>query len=250
MDLFSEYLKKGHILARMDARVKLLVSIVMLGMVLTYKGFIFPIFIAVLCLSLWVWMRIPFKVFLLRFSEPLFIAGILLLLKLFFSGRELPISISLSGLKISGYKDGLLEGLILAIRIIAAVSIVNVIAASTPFVEFVAALSWMRIPCGFIEILVFAYRYIFVLIEDAMIIYNAQKNRLGYSSITRGLGSFGTLSGSLILKAFEHSSKITISMIQRGYDGNIPLLKNKPLKPMEIILSMLFVSGAVLIWRM
>ena len=49
----------------------------------------------------------------------------------------------------------------------------------------------------------FAYRYIFVLLDDATVIYSAQKNRLGYSTIRRGLSSFGVLAGSLTLKAFD-----------------------------------------------
>jgi cobalt/nickel transport system permease protein len=141
-----------------------------------------------------------------------------------------------------------MDGLRIGSRIFGAVSIVAVMGFSTPFTEFIAGLSWLRVPRGFIEILMFAYRYIFVLLEDAIIIFHAQKNRLGYSSIRRGLDSFGTLSGSLMLKALEHSHNITVAMIQRGYDGNIPMLKHKPFKPSEIIASVLFITAMGLVW--
>lgn len=254
MELFSEYFKKEHILSKIDARVKILVSLAILVMVLSYKGFALPLFVTSLCLLLCMWMKIPLKVFLLRFSEPVFIASVILILKFFFSGNDVLFSISLptshfSLLTLTGYKDGLMDGLMIAIRILGAVSIVTVMGFSTPFTEFIAGLSWLRVPKGFIEVLMFAYRYIFVLFEDAMVIYNAQKNRLGYSSIRRGLGSFGTLTGSLILKAFEHSQNITVSMIQRGYDGNIPMLKHKPFKTAEIIVSALFITAMGFIWK-
>ncbi len=254
MELFSEYFKKEHMLSKIDARVKLLVSLAILVMVLSYKGFALPLLVLFLCFLLCTLMKIPLKVFLVRFLEPVFIASIIILLKLFFSGKDVLFSISIpsshfSLLTLTGYRDGLMEGLMIAFRILGAVSIVAVMGFSTPFTEFIAGLSWLRVPKGFIEILMFAYRYIFVLFEDAMVIYNAQKNRLGYSNIRRGLGSFGALAGSLMLKAFEHSHNITVSMIQRGYDGNMPMLKHKPFKPAEVIVSALFITAIGIIWK-
>ncbi|MCL4536675.1 MAG: cobalt ECF transporter T component CbiQ [Nitrospirae bacterium] len=254
MELFSEYFKKDHILSRIDARVKLLVALTILIMVLSYKGFVLPALVTLFCLFLCITMKVPLRVFMLRFSEPVFIASIILFLKLFFSGKDVLFSISLpashfSLFTLTGYKDGLMDGLMIAIRILGAVSIVAVMGLSTPFTEFIAGLSWLRVPKGFIEVLMFAYRYIFVLFEDAMVIYNAQKNRLGYSNIRRGLGSFSALTGSLILKAFEHSHNITTAMIQRGYDGNMPMLKHKPFKLSEVVVSVLFITVMGFVWK-
>ena len=227
-----------------------MISLAILAMVLSYKGFVLPIFMTILCLALCIRIRIPLRVFVLRFLEPVFIASIIVLLKFFFSGSDVLFSLDIMGIKIFGHSDGLIEGLMIASRILGAVSIVVFMSFSMPFVEFAAGLSWMRVPQGFIEILMFAYRYIFVLLEDAMVIYNAQKNRLGYSNIKCGLGSFGTLTGSLILKAFDHSHHITVAMIQRGYDGNIPILKHKPFKTVEVIFSVLFVIVVGVVWKM
>lgn len=249
MELFSEYLQKEHILSKIDARVKLIVSLAVLVMVLSYKGFVLPLFVTILCLLLLIKMRIPLMVFVLRVSGPVFIALVIVLLKFLFSGNEVLFSLNIIGIKISGHNDGLMEGLLIASRILGAVSIVVLIGFSTTFVEFMAGLSWMRIPQEFIEILMFAYRYIFVLLKDAMVIYHTQKNRLGYCGIRCGLGSFGTLAGSLILKAFDHSHNITVAMVQRGYDGNIPTLKHKPFKAVEVILSILFVITMGFVWK-
>lgn len=249
MEIFSEYLKKDHFLSRVDARVKILMGLAILLMVLSYKGFAFSFFVTFLCLFFCIWMKIPLKVFLLRFSEPFFIVSIIFFLKLFFSGEDVLFSINILNINIIGYKEGFLDGLMIASRIIGAVSVVSVLGFSTPFTEFIAGLSWLRVPKGFIEILMFAYRYIFVLLEDAMVIYNAQKNRLGYSNIRSGLNSFGILSGSLILKAFEQSHNITQSMIQRGYDGNMPMLKHRSFKFSEIFISILLITLMAVIWK-
>jgi len=249
MEFFSEHFKKEHFLAGVDARLKLLTAAFCLLLVLSYKGFVFPLFIILICTILCIKMKVSFKSFILRYSEPAFIASVLVLLKFFFSGTDPLFTLDMEILTLTGYKDGLAEGLMLAVRIIAAVSVIIVLGFSTPFTGIMAGLSWFKVPRTLIEITMFAYRYIFVLLEDAIIIYNAQKNRLGYSSIRRGIGSFSTLAGSLVLKAFEHSQKTTIAMMQRGYDGNIPFLRQKPFKFFEVIISILFITTLGVIWK-
>lgn len=250
MELFSEYFKKDHLLSRIDARVKILVALTVLAMVLSYKAFALPLLVTTLCLFLCSRMKIPLRVIVLRFSEPLFIAAVVLLLKLFFSGEDVLFSVNVAGIRIVGHPDGLREGLLISSRIIGSVSVIVALGFSTPFTDVMSALSWFRAPKGLIEILMFAYRYIFMLSEEAMVIYNAQKNRLGYSNMRRGMSSFGILAGSLTLKAFEHSQNTTVAMVQRGYDGNMPEIRHKPFKPVEVIVSFFVIVIMGIAWKM
>lgn len=249
MDFFTDQFRKRHFLSGVDARIKIIATVFTLILILSNKGFVFPLLIIAGCTLLCLKMKVSFKVFIVRYSEPAFIAFVLVLLKLFFSGSDALFTVDINIFTLTGYKDGLIDGLMLSVRIIAAVSVIIVLGFSTPFTGIIAGLSWFKVPKVLIEITMFAYRYIFVLLEDAMVIYNAQKNRLGYSSIKRGLNSFSTLTGSLILKAFEHSQKTTVAMIQRGYDGNIPLIKHKPFKTSEILISIVFMITLGAIWR-
>ena len=248
MEHFYQHLAKGHWLARVDARIKLLATLALLIMVISYQGFLFPLLVCGLCLAFWFQMRIPLRTILMRFSEPLFIIAVLLILKTFFTGRAPLFTISFFGPKIIGYQDGLLQGLMIGSRIGAAVSLVALLGFCTPFTEFLAGLSWLRIPRGFIEIVLFAYRYIFVLIEDALVIYQAQKNRLGYSNVRRGLNSFGVLAGSLTLKGFEQSQNTAQAMVQRGYDGTLPYLRHRAFQPLEILGSLSFLLIMGMVW--
>ncbi len=245
----SYHNNKDHALSNIDARVKLLSALVVLMLVLSYKGFAFSSFVTLACLFLCFRIKVPARTLVLRFSEPLFIAAMILILKFFFSGKDALFSVNVLGAHIIGYKDGLHEGLIIGNRIIGAVSIIAVLGFATPFTEFMAGLSWFRVPKGFIEILMFAYRYIFVLFEDALVIYQAQKNRLGYSTIRRGLSSFGTLAGSLTIRAFDHSQNTTVAMTQRGYDGTMPMCRHKPFKASEVFASALFLVVMGAIWK-
>jgi cobalt/nickel transport system permease protein len=249
MQIFPDSFHPDHWLSKIDSRVKLPAAVVILILILTHQGFAFPWIVTVAALLLLNRMRIPLKVYLFRIGEPLFIILMLVFLKTFFTGREVFYSLDLWGWTLSAHQDGLLEGLRIGSRIIGAVSLVVLLSFCTSFTDFMAGLSWFKVPKGLIEILLFAYRYIFVLLEEAQVIYQAQKNRFGYSSLTRGLNSFGTLTGSLVLRVFEHSQNISISMIQRGYDGHLPLMKHKPFKTTEVFWSCLVLLALGILWK-
>jgi cobalt/nickel transport system permease protein len=232
----------AHPLTRIDARVKLLCALALLVMVISCRGFAFPLLVAALCFGSCLAMRVRLKVLAVRFAEPLFLAVMVIILKLFFSGHEPFFSVNLFGWEVIGHQDGLREGLLIASRIGGAVLLVALLGFSTPFTDLMAALAWFRVPKGFIEVALFAWRYLFVLLDDAQVVYSAQKNRLGYSGYRRGLRSFGTLAGALVIKAFDNSQTITTAMVQRGYDGTMPLLRHKPFKSVEVAFSVIFVG--------
>jgi len=52
------HLKKDHLLSGIDARIKLIVAIVLLMLVLSYKGFAFPLVVAILGFGLCLCMKI------------------------------------------------------------------------------------------------------------------------------------------------------------------------------------------------
>jgi cobalt/nickel transport system permease protein len=244
-----EYYASDHWLSRSDARIKLLVAMIVLVMVLSYQGIGFQLIVTALSLTMIMYMKVPWRLFLLRFSEPLLIVLIVFLLKVFFSGHEPLFSLDIFGFQLTGYREGLREGIAIGSRIMAAISLMAVLVYATPFPELMAALSWLKVPQGFIEILLYAYRYIFVLFEEAMVIYQAQKNRLGYANFQNRFSSFGILTGSLILKAYEQSQTLSTAMVQRGYDGNMPLLQSRPFRTSEIFLSGLVVTVMGILWR-
>lgn len=239
---------RRHALSRMDARIKLILSGLLLVMLLINQGIAFPIIIGLACLAACLMLGMGIRLLLIRFSEPAFLAGVVILLKLFFSGSDQLFSFWFAGVKITGYGDGLIEGISIAVRMMACVSVVSLLSFTTPFMELLAGLSWLKVPRGFIDILIFAYKSLFTLFEDAMVIYQSQKNRLGYRSIGRGLSSFGVLAGSLAIRAFEQSERMVIAMRQRGYDGDIPISRHGTIKKSDLLWSIFFVSILSFIW--
>lgn len=233
----------SHPVGRLDPRVKLLSALALLVMVISCQGVTFPLLVAGISFAICLTLGVSAKTLALRFSEPLFIAATLVLLKLFFAGSVPLFSFNLGVVELVGHRDGLLEGVRIASRILGGASLLAVVGFSTPFTELVAALSWLKVPQVLIEVALFAWRYLFLLFEDAQVVYNAQRNRLGYVGYRRRLRSFGTLAGVLVIKAFDNSQSITTAMVQRGYDGQMPLLLHKPLQASEVLLALVFVAG-------
>ena len=233
----------SHWVSHVDPRVKLLSALALLGMVISCQGIAFPLLVSLLSLALCLSLGVSAKTLALRFSEPGFIAATVLILKLFFAGQVATFSLHIAGLELVGHQDGLMEGVHIASRIAGGVTILAVVGFSTPFTELMAALSWLKVPQVLIDVALFAWRYLFLLLEDAQVIYHAQRNRLGYVGYRRGLHSFGTLAGVLVIKAFDNSQSITTAMVQRGYDGDMPMLRHKPFVRSEIVFSLLFVAG-------
>ena len=239
-----------HPLILQDARVKLLAALALLVMVTSSRSCAFPLLVAGLGVGVCLWMKVPAKLLLVRFAEPLFLAVVVLLLKTFCSGGEPLFALDLHWMELTASRQGLSEGVRIAARISGAVTLVAALGFATPFTELLAALSWLRVPRGFIEVTIFAWRYLFVLAEDAQVIHAAQRNRLGYVGIRRSCRSLGTLTGALVIKAFDSSQTMTVAMTQRGYDGTLPLMKQRPFRAFELLASLLFVAGMGIFWSL
>lgn len=233
----------SHWISSIDPRVKLLSAMALLGMVISCQGIAFPFLVSLLCLGLCFSLGVSIRTLAFRFSEPVFIAATVLVLKLFCAGNIPLFSLQVAGFELVGHRDGLMEGVHIVSRLAGGVSILAVVGFSTPFTELMAALSWLKVPQVLIDVALFAWRYLFLLLEDAQVVYNAQRNRLGYVGYRRGLRSFGTLAGVLVIKAFDNSQSITTAMVQRGYDGDMPMLLHKPFVTAEVAVSLLFVAG-------
>lgn len=241
---------RQHQLSGSDPRVKLIAVLALLIMVISSGSSAFPLLVTALGLGVCLWLKVPARHLLVRFAEPLLLAMVVLLLKALFSGGESLVTLDLHWLQLAVSRDGLLEGCRIAARICGAVTLVAALGFATPFTELLAALAWLRLPRSFIEVTVFAWRYLFVLADDAQVIHAAQKNRLGYVGVRRSCRSLGTLAGALVIKAFDSSQTMTVAMTQRGYDGTLPLMKHRPFRISELLTSLLFVTAMGIFWRL
>ena len=104
------------------------------------------------------------------------------------------------------------------------VSAALLLIATTSFPGVCHALRRLGFPALFVSQLLFLYRYLFVLIEEAMRIIRARDMR---SFGTRGTGMkvFVRLIGVLFLRTVDRAERVYYAMLSRGFQGDIPSLK-------------------------
>ncbi len=225
----------------LDPRIKLFLCLFYIALLLiTDQVFLPLVTLALGLLSLYGIYKSPAKLFH-RFEEPAIILAVLILLKSITGSGEVIFSFDLPLVgELSFYQKGLRDSAFIALRVLASVSLVSILKELTPFHQLLSALAWYRVPREIVEILIFADRFMFHLLEEARVIYTAQKNRLGYVGIKKGLSSFSTLAGTLLLRVFDQSQRVALSMSLRGYEGIMPLSSLKGARPSEVIWALMF----------
>ena len=236
--------------ASVDPRSRLLAAALLLGLVVGSSGCAFPLQVAGICLPVALIAGMPPKVLMLRLLHPLFIATVILVLKTFMGPGQSADLFSAGTFTVSGHLNGLQEGTLIASRIMGAVSVAVLLSQVMTFTETMAALSWLRVPRGLVDVSLFAWRSLFMLYDDAGIVFTAQKNRLGYCGMRRGLRSFGAMAGMLIIRAFDNSQAVTTAMSQRGYDGTLPQVGGTRLGGIQLAGLFAFAVLATTAWKL
>ena len=219
-DIFSEvFAHKENLVTGIEARIKIAFTVIALVINLLSPTIYTPIAIALFCLATLMAIRIPPKLLMLRLIMPLVMAAVVLITQIFFYGTTTLFTIPFWGFNLVGYEEGLARGLLIMCRVIGGVSLILFLSMSTPAHKLLVAARWFRLPKAFIELALLIYRYIFVLIEEAIAIKDAQRVRLGYRNWQQSIRSVGTLGGILVLRAYDRAERVFEAMIARGYTG-------------------------------
>ena len=96
--------------------------------------------------------------------------------------------------------------------------------ATTSFTGICMAMEKLGCPRVFALQLLFLYRYLFVLIDEATRLIRARSLRT-FHGRGRGIKVFGSLLGQLLLRSIERAQRIHLAMSCRGFDGDIRMRK-------------------------
>jgi cobalt/nickel transport system permease protein len=104
------------------------------------------------------------------------------------------------------------------------VSAALLLIATTSFPGVCHALRRLGFPALFVSQLLFLYRYLFVLMEEAMRIIRAREMR-SFGTGSTGIKVSARLIGILFLRTVDRAERIYYAMLSRGFQGDIPTLK-------------------------
>lgn len=140
-----------------------------------------------------------------------------------------------------GISGGWVSLFSIALRFILTVSAALVLVSLTGFNAICAGLEKFRVPKPLVVQLLFFYRYIFVLVDEADRMVRAWSSR-AFNSAEIHLKTYAFLTGSLLLRAFDRAERIYRAMCCRGFDGDVRIVRPMRIGCREII----FISGWII----
>lgn len=220
IDLLNDTISyKLNLFSKVDPRVKLFFSITILGVVILSGNFYVPAMVLMFCISsLWTVLDKKGTVFI-RFIPITLIATIIVISQIFLFGETILFSFNAPLFILNVYEEGISRGILISLKILSGFSLLTLLVTTTPINSLIYACKFFKISGTFLEILTISYRYIFILFEEMKIIRNAQKSRLGYTSLKKSVKSIGIICASLVLRSIDKSEKLYKSMKNRGYNG-------------------------------
>ena len=215
-DIFTD---KNGFLFELDARIKMGFTFICLFLVLLSNKIITGLAVFAGCFLILALNKIPLRIMLKRIFAPLMFASVILVLQALHGGNHSLASFHLLNTRFILYKEGAARGLLITSRILGASSLLMLLGVTTPVHQIFLAGKALKIPAKMAEVGLLTYRYIFVLIDKASTMKNAQTTRLGYSKFRLSLSSFSNLAGMLFIHSYDQSKNISDAMTVRGYKG-------------------------------
>ncbi len=117
--------------------------------------------------------------------------------------------------------EGWVSFLSIILRGVLSVAALLILINSTGYYRLCRSMQRLGVPAVFTTQLLFVYRYLYVLIEEALAMQRARDARsFGRSSYP--LKVWGRLIGQLLIRTFDRAEQISRAMLARGFTGRIP----------------------------
>jgi cobalt/nickel transport system permease protein len=220
----------------LDVRVQLALALTTILAVVASTRAWLPALVVFASLIALAAVRVPPGSVLGRLAGPLGLAAVVCTLRAFTVGRTPWFSLHFGGLRLVATHEGLVDGLLIGLRVLASMGVVLVLGAAAPAHKLCAALRWARLPHALVEVAMLMYRYIFLLADDTAAVLSAQKVRLGYVSLRRSVASLGSLAGLVMLRSLDQADRTHEAMLARGYQGRLPLPSLPALRGRDLLL--------------
>ena len=127
-----------------------------------------------------------------------------------------------------GISGGWISFFSILLRFMMTVGAALILIATTGYHAVCMALEKMGVPQVFVVQLLFLYRYLFVLVDEASRMVRARSLR-SFQGKGLGIRVFGSMAGHLLLRTMDRAQRIHLAMLCRGFDGNI-----RPFHPLRV----------------
>ncbi|WP_088227406.1 cobalt ECF transporter T component CbiQ [Desulfosporosinus sp. FKB] len=206
-------------LHRWDSRVKtvLFLSAIIVSTVLNHWYLVAGLWL--IALVLFSTLNLPWRHLFIRLYIPFGVAWLVFLSLIFTNGSHALFAISVGPFRLIAYQEGIKLGFLIALRIMAAITLGSILSFSTPMIEILETLRLCRVPNMMIDLAAMMYRYVFILTETSHNMRQAQLSRMGDSSSwLQQARDIGKVAGYVLTNSLDRSIRIYKAMLSRGYN--------------------------------
>lgn len=144
--------------------------------------------------------------------------------------------------------EGFVYSSLIVVRAIATVILALIMLATTRFDMTMKALYALRIPGILVQMLMFTYRYIFVITDEFTRMWKSMECKgFKLSTNLHGLSILGNILGMLIIKSYDRTSRVYQSMVSKGYDGKPKSINHFEMAAKDYVLSICMVMIAIFV---
>lgn len=218
MNLSRYTVNDDSALRHIDGRVKTAVFLAAVVVAATLTNWMLALALWACAVGLFLSLGFRWRDLMVRLLIPFGIAWVVFLSVLFTQGSHTLFVIPLRFFTLTARQEGAMQGLLLFMRIMAAVTLATLLAFSTPMIEILETLRLWKIPGTIVDIADMMYRYVFILQDTAQTMRHAQLSRMGdQGSWSHRVADTGRIASSILVKSVDRSTRIYHAMLSRGY---------------------------------
>ncbi|MBI4333976.1 MAG: cobalt ECF transporter T component CbiQ [Chloroflexi bacterium] len=205
-------------LCRVEVRAKMIAVFVTLAIILTSPYLVTSLLLAAAALAILLKIGLKGRQLWQRLLVPAYMTALVIVTQTFWTGSSIIFSVG----PFAARWEGLAQGLLIASRVAAGNLVILALAATTSPMGLLSAARWLRLPDVLVELAALIYRYMFLLLEEARTLRQAQQLRLGYHNWKKALNSTSTLFALVLVRTYDRASRVYEAMAVRGYTGDMP----------------------------
>ncbi|MFB0546751.1 MAG: cobalt ECF transporter T component CbiQ [Anaerolineae bacterium] len=237
LSFLDRYSKGRSVIHRFDPRLKLILTLAFILAITTTPLAAWPLFLSFLALVISAILAsgVPLTLALRRSMVVIPFALLVALSIPFTKGGRPVVAFHVLSWPLTVTDQGLLTFWGVVIKAWLSALAAGLLSASTPFLDMLWALRSLGLPKVMISIFSFMYRYLFVVVDEAMRLARARDSRSadpegrGGGTILWQVKVLGSIIGTLFLRSYERSERIYAAMLSRGFAGEIRTLEEAPL---------------------
>ena len=166
---------------------------------------------------------------------------------LFIGTGAVPLLVSVSSpVDIGWQSDGLAAAATLTGRATACLLCLLLFAATTPLADVLPRLTRFGVPVAVTEVAALTYRMVFLLLDSARAVREAQAARLGYRTWATSYRSVAVQAAAIFIRAFDRARRLEEGLALRGYTGSLRVqVETRRVSPVFVVATLLVLAAVV-----